>query len=1142
MAPDSDQDDQGGFDEDIEFDLARFDDGTDGDTKWNEENNQQRFEAAGKNIRRRKRFTNEDAVDEFLHEYRDIAGKASLKDGSNLFHVLVETVKHTDDIEPEHVELLVRRLVKDYPDLLKYPNKDGHNPVFMAIRATKPQLVEYMISACAKDKGKPIFAECLNDALSRKAPGGGHTCLHAAFKERLNPGTTRMLIESASDEALAVQDDLGKTPLHYAVSFGQCTDVRADLIDLFIQRDFKAIESKSRPQKTFLDLSDKGGSSIYQEHQNTRITVTRTIAEKQRKANESNNQNQINVVTSSDKPASREPKSQTGTRDSRHAVSAKPAGDRDAERYGGVVDARKGLDEREELRQKKKAEEAKERATAGRDASQNRSTKIHELDNKAAQLTVPAANGARQQEPAPNTPIKRSNTARLNSRPDQKEEPPVRPVPAPRKSTPNLAVALATCTKNSDKILLSLKLHYMRTRNAEMVISFLYGTNMDDIQISFDYDRLPRNMLWDVFVKQFGADTKSGLKFDRVLQYATFPRVEVRPKDRVVERERQAEIKSGIRQLGPLGRKDMKYFFDWLYEKGVRHIIKLSVEDTGDLGEKVHSDQAIQESLERFIVEHLDWRKADLDPETILHVSSRVIEKEAPTLEDPKNTELVPDRQLKQLCLRWSGSNAVLRAWSEPDGLPMLPKLRRIYLFQPPSNKTYDNLQWINKKVNEFRTRLNVSRKMVQAREIPASGNQGVPGDGVIFDDVEVIATDSGTDESKVAFRDSSRSTASAPVQGINSHRWLIAAERFASEMIPFWQNTVKDFLESRQNRGTPERVEDDVVLALIDDGVDTFDMFDKTLSNQVLEGKSFDFHDGKVRPPFSSAKGHGTVMANMILRICPMAKIYPIRLKTYDNADGNSSIDVNYAAKAVQAALDKKATIISMSWTLPMKDDKSGSKDRLHTVLQKAVDSKVLMFCSAPDKGKFTAFDYPSGPWRDSFFRIGAAHADGTVFNWTPEDGIAYVLPGVDVIKDQGGSSSFEPPLAREARTRVGDVKYQTGSSVSTALAAGLAAMIIYSIKASIMAVKTANQNKGTIVGIAIPDNGANLIADPDAMRRAFANLGTVTPNKFIQVWEELDKVTEMLEASRSPETKLKRTERFVKFGLKLSNSVKQE
>jgi hypothetical protein len=215
-----------------------------------------------------------------------------------------------------------------------------------------------------------------------------------------------------------------------------------------------------------------------------------------------------------------------------------------------------------------------------------------------------------------------------------------------------------------------------------------------------------------------------------------------------------------------------------------------------------------------------------------------------------------------------------------------------------------------------------------------------------------------------------------------------------------------------------------------------------------------------------------------------------------------------------------------------------------VHAVLQKAVNQKVLMFCSAPDQGKFTELDYPSGPWRDHFFRIGAARADGGVFRWTPEDGITYVLPGVDVIKDQV-SVGVGASTARSVTERVTDFKYETGSSVATALAAGLAAMIIYCVKASILAVKTANQNISPILGIAIPYQGAELIAEPDAMKRAFASLGTVTPNNFIQVWEELDKVSEKLEALRAqssdPEAKLKCIEHFVEFGRKLANSIKK-
>jgi len=144
--------------------------------------------------------------------------------------------------------------------------------------------------------------------------------------------------------------------------------------------------------------------------------------------------------------------------------------------------------------------------------------------------------------------------------------------------------------------------------------------------------------------------------------------------------------------------------------------------------------------------------------------------------------------------------------------------------------------------------------------------------------------------------------------------------------MEPFWRATVDDFLESRQNRGTAGRVEEDIVLALIDDGVD---MFDKALTNRILEGKSFDFHDGKVRPPFSSAKGHGTVMASMILRVCPMVKVYPIRLKTYDNPDGKNTIDVGYAAQVRGLPAPTRLTKITDAW--PGNTSSPGQKSRHH-------------------------------------------------------------------------------------------------------------------------------------------------------------------------------------------------------------------
>jgi hypothetical protein len=75
----------------------------------------------------------------------------------------------------------------------------------MAINNAQHELASYMISACKK-------RECLDSALGEKDQTG-MTCLHAAFKENIDPGTTRMLVETASDAVLAIQDNSGFTPM-----------------------------------------------------------------------------------------------------------------------------------------------------------------------------------------------------------------------------------------------------------------------------------------------------------------------------------------------------------------------------------------------------------------------------------------------------------------------------------------------------------------------------------------------------------------------------------------------------------------------------------------------------------------------------------------------------------------------------------------------------------------------------------------------------------------------------------------------------------------------------------------------------------------------------------------------------------------
>jgi hypothetical protein len=190
-------------DSDYEEDTDESDDNYDVDPVASYE---QDVNAAKKDIKSRRRFGNDDDTDRFLDQYHEIAHKFVPKADGNLLHALIDVVKHNpDDVKSEDVELLVRRIVEKWPDRVKDVNKQGNNPVFVAINNSQHELVNYMLSACQN-------RECLETALSEKDQTG-MTCLHAAFKENIDANTTKILVKTASDAALAEQDNAGKTPM-----------------------------------------------------------------------------------------------------------------------------------------------------------------------------------------------------------------------------------------------------------------------------------------------------------------------------------------------------------------------------------------------------------------------------------------------------------------------------------------------------------------------------------------------------------------------------------------------------------------------------------------------------------------------------------------------------------------------------------------------------------------------------------------------------------------------------------------------------------------------------------------------------------------------------------------------------------------
>jgi hypothetical protein len=187
--------------EDDDFDLGQAEHDANPEV-----NHQERLKEAKRDMKKQGKFANEQDVEDFVNKYDDVGGKSFANAEGNLLHAIIEMVKHSDDnVKSQDVELLVRRMVRKWPSLIKDVNNDGYNPVFMAVKTPPHQLAGYMISACED-------AECLDSALSAQALEG-KTCLHVAFQKDIDPGTTRMLVKRASDDVLAVQDNLGNTPM-----------------------------------------------------------------------------------------------------------------------------------------------------------------------------------------------------------------------------------------------------------------------------------------------------------------------------------------------------------------------------------------------------------------------------------------------------------------------------------------------------------------------------------------------------------------------------------------------------------------------------------------------------------------------------------------------------------------------------------------------------------------------------------------------------------------------------------------------------------------------------------------------------------------------------------------------------------------
>jgi subtilisin family serine protease len=190
-----------------------------------------------------------------------------------------------------------------------------------------------------------------------------------------------------------------------------------------------------------------------------------------------------------------------------------------------------------------------------------------------------------------------------------------------------------------------------------------------------------------------------------------------------------------------------------------------------------------------------------------------------------------------------------------------------------------------------------------------------------------------------------------------------------------------------------------------------------------------------------------------------------------------------------VRAAINRGVDIISMSWTIERTPDNGADIDKLEATLDEAAKNNILLFCSANDQATETDDSYPAtNPMR---FKIGAATAEGTAWRWTRASHVDFIFPGDNVVKDRPGNV----PLDK--------CSVVSGSSVATALAVGLAALVLHCVQFSVYHRNAANQQ---VSDVALKDFHA--MKTRKRMAEAFQAIYTTkdSDHKYIEVWNTFE------------------------------------
>jgi len=169
---------------------------------------------------------------------------------------------------------------------------------------------------------------------------------------------------------------------------------------------------------------------------------------------------------------------------------------------------------------------------------------------------------------------------------------------------------------------------------------------------------------------------------------------------------------------------------------------------------------------------------------------------------------------------------------------------------------------------------------------------------------------------------------------------------------------------------------------------------------------------------------GHGTHTAALLLKVAPNSDIFVARVTASGNLEDTACIE-----RAIRHATKEwKVDIITMSFGFPFLEE---YLDGIQTAINEAYVSRILMFCAAKNDGANSGIAYPANQDQVICVNSTDGHGNPSKFNPSPVTGRNLSVLGEDVL------SSWPVKLK-------GGMQRKSGTSYSTPIAAGIAAIVI--------------------------------------------------------------------------------------------------